>query len=157
MEVFCVWGVIFDLWTMCGVLCGVICECGLILCGVLCVCGVIVWCVCCVGSRVWGNLPRVSYMVPGCGENVFPSGPCLFFFSPTFFDIFPFDMLWNHVSTPILPLFWYGFYHSMRSLYPIYMKIWHKILQTICYHVPKTWKVSPHTRSPFLKKKNFLF
>lgn len=38
------WGVIFDLWTLCGVLCGIICECGLILCGVLCVealCGVI--------------------------------------------------------------------------------------------------------------------
>ena len=38
------WGVSFDLWTLCGVLCGVICECGLILCGVLCVgalCGVI--------------------------------------------------------------------------------------------------------------------
>jgi hypothetical protein len=44
MEVFCVWGVTFDLRTLCGVLCGVICECGLILCGVLC-----------VGGSVWGN------------------------------------------------------------------------------------------------------
>jgi hypothetical protein len=123
MEVFCVWGVTFDLRTLCGVLCGVICECGLILCGVLCVCGVILWCVCCVGSRVWGNLPRVSYMVPGCGGNVFPSGPCVFFFPPTFFDIFPFDLLLNHVSTPILPLFWYGFYHNIWSLYAIHTKI----------------------------------
>jgi hypothetical protein len=123
MKVFCVRGVIFDLWTLCRVLCGVICECSLILCGVLCVCGVILWCVCCVGSRVWGNLPRVSYMVPGCGGNVFPSGPCVFFFSPTSFDIFLFDLLLIHVSTPILPLFWYGFYHSRRSLKAIHMKI----------------------------------
>jgi hypothetical protein len=97
-----VWGVIFDLWIMCGVLCGVICECGLILCGVLCVCGVIVWCVCCVGSRVWGNLPRVSYMVPGCGENVFPSGPCLFF-SPRLFLIF-FPLIYFQIT--FLPLFY---------------------------------------------------
>lgn len=148
------WMVIFDLWTLCGVLCGVICECGGISRGVLCVggsvwgifafgrvggfseaescariflcvwgrvgegvceclwtfyaayfvCGVILWCVGCVGSCVWGILPRVSYMVPGCGGKVFLSGPCVFFFSPTFFDIFPFDLLLNHVSTPILPL-----------------------------------------------------
>lgn len=110
------WGVTFDLWTLCGVLCGVICEYGLILCGVLCVCGVILWYVCCVGSRLWGNLPRVSYMIPGCGGNVFPSGPCVFFSRRVFFDIFPFDLLCNHVSTPILPLFWYGFYHSRRSI-----------------------------------------
>jgi hypothetical protein len=44
MKVFCVRGVIFDLWTLCRVLCGVICECSLILCGVLR-----------VGGSVWGN------------------------------------------------------------------------------------------------------
>jgi hypothetical protein len=41
--VLCV-GVIFDLWTLCGVLCGVFCECGGISRGILCVgalCGVI--------------------------------------------------------------------------------------------------------------------
>ena len=110
------WGVTFDLRTLCGVLCGVICECGLILCGVLCVCSVILWRVCCVGSCVSGNLSRVSYVVPGCGGNVFPSGPCVFFFSPTFFDIFPSDLLLNHDSTPILPLFLHCFYHNLRSL-----------------------------------------
>ena len=152
------WGVIFDLWTLCGVLCGVFCECGGIsrgilcvgalcgvipllavwgvflgleavcvffyvcgvvwgrvcewgfrgadyLCGVFCVCGVIFWCVRCVGSCVWGILPRVSYRVPGCGGKVSLSGSYVFFFSPTFFGIFTFDLLLNHVSPPILPLF----------------------------------------------------
>ena len=72
-------------------------------------CGVILWCVFCLGSCVWGILPRVSYMVPGCGGNVFLSGPYVFFFSPTFFDIFPSDLLLNDDSTPILHLFWYCF------------------------------------------------
>lgn len=66
-------GVSFDLWTLCGVLCGVICKCGVTLCGTLCVgalCGVIpllaVWGVFlrrevvpvffCVCGVVWGRV-----------------------------------------------------------------------------------------------------
>lgn len=51
------WGVILDLWTLCGVLCGVFCECGGISRGILCVgalCGVIPL------LAVWGVFLRLE-------------------------------------------------------------------------------------------------
>ena len=98
-----VWGVSFDLCTLCGVLFGVICERGLILCGVLCVCGVILWCVCCVGSCVWGNLPRVSYMVPRVWGECFPVGAFCNFFASRLFLIF-FPLIYFEIT--FIPLFY---------------------------------------------------
>lgn len=68
------WMVIFDFWTLYGVLCRVICECGGISRGVLCV-GGSVWGISAFG-RVWGvsearSCARIFFCVWGrVGEGV---------------------------------------------------------------------------------------
>ena len=52
-----------------------------------------------------GTLPRVSYRVPGCLGEVFAKVTSVFFFSPTFFDIFLFKSVSNRVWSPILAPF----------------------------------------------------